>query len=164
MLVLHAPSPTDAKFMGTVFMAAYLLPTASGPSPVEGPQVGLSVGGLPESALAADQENVALPVGSQVGLSVGGPHVGSSVGGPPVPLSAVAPVDPGDFSPPTLVLGIFFPGGFGSSLGASRQEPLPELLSLPLFGSWGVLSSSHDSFCWLWCLRRRCRPSSSLLA
>jgi hypothetical protein len=64
------------------------------------------------------------------------------------------------FPPPALVLGIFLPGGFGSSLGTSHQEPLPELLSLPLFGSWGVSSSSHDGFRWLLCLRCRRRPSS----
>jgi hypothetical protein len=91
MSSLHAPSPTNAEFMGTMFMAAYLLPTVSGPSLVGGPQVGLSVGGPPVSALAATWRTIALPVGSQVGLSVGGPHIGSSVGGPPVPLSAAAP-------------------------------------------------------------------------
>jgi hypothetical protein len=110
MLVLRAPSPTDAKFMGTMFMARYLLPTASGPSSVGGPQVGLSVGGLPISALAAAWGNVAPPVGSQVGSSVEGPHVGSSLGGPPVPSSAVAPVDPGNFSPPRRSSAFFFPG------------------------------------------------------
>ncbi len=31
MSVLRAPSPTDAKFMGMMFTAAYLLPTASAP-------------------------------------------------------------------------------------------------------------------------------------
>ena len=46
MLVLRAPSPTNTKFMDAMFMATYLLPTASGPSLVRGPQVGLSVGGL----------------------------------------------------------------------------------------------------------------------
>jgi hypothetical protein len=44
MLVLRAPSLTNAKFMGTMFMAMYLLPTASGPSLVGGPQVGSSGG------------------------------------------------------------------------------------------------------------------------
>jgi hypothetical protein len=79
---LRAPSLTDAEFMGMMFMAVYLLPTASGPSLVGGPQVGLSVGGPPVSALVVAQGNVAPPVGSQVGSSVGDPHVGSSVGGP----------------------------------------------------------------------------------
>jgi hypothetical protein len=109
MLGLRAPSPTNAKFMGTMFMATYLLPTASGPSLVGGPQVGLSVGGPPVSALVVAQGNVAPPVDSQVGLSVGGPHVGSCMGGPPFPSSAVAPIDPsssafffpGDLAPPS---------------------------------------------------------------
>jgi hypothetical protein len=77
-LGLRAPSPTNTNFMGMMFMAAYLFPTASGPSSVGGPQAGLSVGGPLLSALAAAQGNVAPPVGSQVGLSVGGPHIGSS--------------------------------------------------------------------------------------
>ncbi len=73
MLGLRALSLTNAKFMGTMFMAAYLLPTASGPSLVGGPQVGLSAGVPPVSAFAAAWGTVAPPVGSQVGLSVGGP-------------------------------------------------------------------------------------------
>jgi hypothetical protein len=67
MLGLRAPSPTDAKFMGTMFMAMYLLPTASSPSLVGAPQVGSSVGGPPVSALAAAWGNIAPPVGSQAG-------------------------------------------------------------------------------------------------
>ncbi len=110
MSALRAPSLTIAEFMGMMFMAPYLLPTASVPSSVGGPQNGLSVGGLPVSVLAAAQGNIALHVGSQVGSSVGGPHVGSSVGGPPVPLSAAAPVDPGNFSPPRRSSAFFFPG------------------------------------------------------
>jgi hypothetical protein len=123
MLVLHAPSPTVAKFMGTMFMAAYLLPTASGLSSVGGPQVGSSVGGPPISALVAAQGNVAPPVSSQVGLSVGGPHIGSSVGGPPVPLSAAAPVNPENFSPPHWYLAFFFPGDLAPSLAPPVRNP-----------------------------------------
>ncbi len=123
MLGLRAPSPTDAKFMGTMFMAVYLLPTASGPSLVGGPQVGSSVGGPPFSALAAAWGNVAPPVGSQVGLSVGGPHIGSSVGGPPVPLSAAAPANPGSFFLPRWSLAFFFPGDLASPLAPPIRNP-----------------------------------------
>ncbi len=139
MLVLCAPSLTDTEFMGTMFMAAYLLPTASGPSLVGGPQVGLSVGGLPVSALAAVWGNVAPPVGSQVGSSVGGPHIGSSVGGPPVPLSAAAPVDPGDFSPPHQSSAFFFRG--------DSAPPSAPPVRNPYLSSYCSLYSTPGGFC-----------------
>jgi hypothetical protein len=135
MLVLRAPSPTNEEFMGTMFMAAYLLPTASGLSLVGGPQVGLSVGGLTVSALVAAWGNVAPPVGSQVCSSVGGPHVGSSVGGPPVPLLAAAPVNPGNFSPLHRSLAFFFPG-----------DSAPPVRN-PYLSSYCSLYSAPGGFC-----------------
>jgi hypothetical protein len=129
---LRAPSLTNVEFMGTMFMAAYLLPTASGPSLVGGPQVGSSVGGPLVSALAAAWGNVAPPVGSQVGLSVGGPHVGLYVGGPPVPLSAAAPIDPGS-------LAFFFPGDLA--------PPLAPPVRNPYLSSYRSLYSAPGGFC-----------------
>jgi hypothetical protein len=66
MADLCAPSPTDTKFMGTMFMAAYLSPT---------PQVGFSVGGPLVSLSVAAWGNIAPPVSL-----VGGPHANLSVG------------------------------------------------------------------------------------
>jgi hypothetical protein len=124
-------------------MAAYLLPTASDPSLIGGPQVGLSVGALPISALAAARGNVALPVGSQVGLSVGDPHVGSSVGGPPVPLSAAALIDPGNPPPPRVGPWHFPSRGIFPKTENSKMEylgiPAPIAPSIWLMGGFVLL-------------------------
>ncbi len=120
---LRALSPTNTEFMGTMFMAAYLLPTASSPSSIGGSQVGLSGGGPPVSALAAAWGTIAPPVGSQVGLSVGGPHVGSSVGGPPVPSSAATPIVPGGYSHPRWSSAFFFPGNLAPPSGPPIRNP-----------------------------------------
>jgi hypothetical protein len=127
------PSPTDAEFMGTMFMATYLSST---------PQVGLSVWGPPASLLVAARGNVAPPVSL-----AGGPHVGLSVGGPPVPLSEVAwgsvalpvsslggvgvqvgsssggPVDPGIFSPPCWFSEFSFPVGLSPPSAPPVRTP-----------------------------------------
>jgi hypothetical protein len=139
MSVLHAPSPTDAKFMGMLFMAAYLLPTASGLPSVGGPQVSSLLGGLPVFALAAAGGKIAPPVGSQVGSSVGVPHVGSSVGGPPVPSSAVAPVNPGDFSPPRQSSAFYFRG--------DSAPPSAPPVRNPYLSSYRFLYLAPGGFC-----------------
>jgi hypothetical protein len=139
MLGLRAPSLTNAKFMSTMFKAAYLLPTASGPSLVGGPQVGLSVGGPSVSALAATRGNVTPPVSSQVGLSVGGPHVGLSVGGPPIPLLAAAPVNHGGFPPPHRSSAVFFPG--------ELAPPLVPLIRNPYLSSYCSLYLAPGGIC-----------------
>jgi hypothetical protein len=176
MAGLCAPSLTGAKFLGTIFMAAYLSPSVSSPVLVRGPQVSSSVGGPPVSSLAAAPSNVALPVSS-----VGGPYVGLSVGvlqflrrqllggmllclsplwallvsrGVPVQGVVLIPA----VSPPRVSPQHFHSRGFHLLPWHLPSGPLPELLLFPLFRSWGVPglpSSSHDGFCWLWCFGSR---------
>jgi hypothetical protein len=109
MAGLCAPSPTDAEFMGTMFMATYLSPS---------PQVSSSVGGPSVSSSVAARGNVAPPVSS-----VGGPHVGLSVGGPPFPLSAATW---GNVAPPVSCL-----GGVGIQGGPSPGGPVDAGVSPP---------------------------------